>query len=160
MKDFLLIFVILLVSFCGKGQNTLTKLKETDEIFTSVEENPKFIGGEKAMYDFIYGNLKYPERAKEQGVKGKVFLKFVVEKDGSIGDVSVLKGIGAGCDEEAIFIIKNMPKWISGKQNGNPLRVYFTMPITFGDNSGIIKKGIIDNKMSKPDWYAPAYRKQ
>lgn len=102
-----------------------------DEIFTTVEQNPEFPGGIKEMYSFIGKNLKYPSAAQRANVSGKVFAKFVVEKDGSLGDVQILKGIGFGCDEEAQRVLKSMPKWNPGKQNGRNVRVFFTMPISF-----------------------------
>jgi periplasmic protein TonB len=102
-----------------------------DEIFTTVEQNPEFPGGIKEMYGFIGKNLKYPSAAQRANVSGKVFAKFVVEKDGSLGDVQILKGIGFGCDEEAQRVLKSMPKWNPGKQNGRNVRVFFTMPISF-----------------------------
>lgn len=108
----------------------LGKAKE-EEIFTTVEQNPEFPGGQTAMYRYIGDNMKYPSAAQRANVSGKVFVKFVVERDGSIGDIQVLKGIGFGCDEEATRVIKSMPKWSPGRQNGRNVRVYFTMPISF-----------------------------
>jgi len=102
-----------------------------DEIFSTVEEQPEFPGGIKEMYGFIGKNLKYPSAAQRANVSGKVFVKFVVEKDGSLGDIQILKGIGFGCDEEAQRVSKSMPKWNPGKQNGRNVRVFFTMPISF-----------------------------
>lgn len=102
-----------------------------EEIFTAVEQNPEYPGGTSAMYRFIGENLKYPSAAQRANVSGKVFVKFVVEKDGSIGDVQILKGIGFGCDEEASRVIKQMPKWKPGRQNGRDVRVYYTIPINF-----------------------------
>lgn len=102
-----------------------------DEIFTTVEQQPEFQGGLKEMYAFIGKNLKYPSQAQRANVSGRVFAKFVVERDGRIGDVQILKGIGFGCDEEAQRVIKSMPKWNPGKQNGRSVRVFFTMPINF-----------------------------
>jgi TonB family protein len=102
-----------------------------DEIFTTVEYQPEFPGGIKEMYGFIGKNLKYPSAAQRANVSGKVFVKFVVEKDGSLGDIQILKGIGFGCDEEAQRVSKSMPKWNPGKQNGRNVRVFFTMPISF-----------------------------
>ncbi|PLK44622.1 energy transducer TonB [Emticicia sp. TH156] len=102
-----------------------------DEIFTTVEQQPEFPGGLKEMYAFIGKNLKYPSAAQRANISGRVFAKFVVEKDGRIGDVQILKGIGFGCDEEAQRVIKSMPKWNPGKQNGRSVRVFFTMPINF-----------------------------
>ncbi|MCU0324005.1 MAG: TonB family protein [Spirosomaceae bacterium] len=102
-----------------------------DEIFTSVEQQPEFPGGNIEALKYIGKNLKYPSAAQRANVSGKVFVKFVVEKDGSIGDVQILKGIGFGCDEEASRVIKTMPKWSPGKQNGRNVRVWFTLPISF-----------------------------
>jgi protein TonB len=101
------------------------------EIFTVVEEQPGYPGGDEARIKFLQENIKYPEEAKELGVQGKVFVTFVVEVDGSITDVRVLRGIGAGCDEEAIRVVKSMPRWVPGKQRGQPVRVQFNLPIKF-----------------------------
>ncbi len=101
------------------------------EIFTVVEEQPGYPGGEEARIRFLQESIKYPEEAKELGIQGKVFVTFVVEVDGSITDVRVLRGIGGGCDEEAIRVVKSMPKWVPGKQRGVPVRVQFNLPIKF-----------------------------
>ena len=101
------------------------------EIFTVVEEQPGYPGGDEARIKYLQDNIKYPDEAKELGVQGKVFVTFVVEVDGSITDVRVLRGIGAGCDEEAIRVVKGMPKWVPGKQRGVPVRVQFNLPIKF-----------------------------
>jgi protein TonB len=101
------------------------------EIFTVVEEQPQYPGGEETRIKFLQDNIKYPEEAKELGIQGKVFVTFVVETDGSITDVKVLRGIGGGCDEEAIRVVKSMPRWIPGKQRGVPVRVQFNLPIKF-----------------------------
>lgn len=107
--------------------------KEADnqEVFTTVEENPSFPGGVKALFAFVGKNLKYPIAAQEANVSGKVFVKFVVRKDGTVSDIKVLQGIGFGCDEETVRVIAQMPKWSPGKQNGKPVSVYFTMPVNF-----------------------------
>lgn len=102
-----------------------------EEIFTTVEQNPEFPGGVSAMYKYIGQNIKYPAAAQRANVAGKVFVRFVVERDGSIGDVQVMKGIGFGCDEEAIRVIKSMPKWSPGKQNGRTVRVFYNMPVSY-----------------------------
>ena len=101
------------------------------EIFTVVEESPGYPGGEEARIKFLRENIKYPEEAKELGVQGKVFVTFVVEVDGSISNVRVLRGIGSGCDDEAVRVVKSMPKWVPGKQRGVPVRVQFNLPINF-----------------------------
>lgn len=102
-----------------------------DEIFTIVEEQPTPNGGMSAFYDFVRKNLKYPSQARRMGIEGKVFVQFVVDKDGTITDVQAIKGIGAGCDEEAIRVLKNHPKWKPGKQRGRAVRVRMVIPITF-----------------------------
>jgi TonB family protein len=101
------------------------------EVYTVVEVMPQFPGGNEAMMQFIRDNLVYPEMAKEVGVQGKVICNFTVGKDGEVYDVNVLRGIGYGCDQEAIRVIKMMPKWIPGKQNGRPVNVKFNLPISF-----------------------------
>jgi protein TonB len=80
---------------------------------------------------YLQESIKYPEEAKELGIQGRVFVTFVVEVDGSITDVRVLRGIGGGCDEEAVRVVKAMPKWVPGKQRGVPVRVQFNLPIKF-----------------------------
>jgi protein TonB len=104
---------------------------EEEEIFMVVEDQPGFPGGERERMTYLVKNIKYPTMAKESGIQGTVFLSFVVEKDGSITGVRVLRGIGGGCDEEAIRVVKAMPKWKPGKQRGKPVRVQFSMPIKF-----------------------------
>jgi len=108
----------------------LGKPKE-EEIFTAVEQNPEFPGGTSEMYKYINSKIKYPPAAQRANISGRVFVKFVVEKDGSIGKIEILKGIGFGCDEEAERVIKDMPKWNPGRQNGKNVRVFFTMPVFY-----------------------------
>ncbi len=104
---------------------------EETHIFLVVENMPEFPGGESSMYKFIGNNIEYPRMAKESGISGRVFVTFVVERNGSVTDVQVLRGIGGGCDEEAVRVIKMMPKWNPGKQRGKPVRVQYRMPIKF-----------------------------
>ena len=109
----------------------IVEIEENNLPFTSVEETPSFMGGVKEMYKFLAQNLKYPSAAQRANIQGKVFLKFIVEKDGSITGVETMKGIGFGCDEEATRVVKLMPKWIAGRQNGRNVRVIFTIPVFF-----------------------------
>lgn len=104
---------------------------QEQEIFTVVESMPSFPGGDAARMKFLQDNIKYPQMARESGIQGTVYVTFVVETDGSVTDVRVLRGIGGGCDEEAIRVIKEMPKWNPGMQRGKPVRVQFNMPIKF-----------------------------
>ncbi|RNL53362.1 energy transducer TonB [Pedobacter jejuensis] len=96
-----------------------------------VDEYPEFEGGMKAWAKYIQRNLRYPFEAQEKGTTGKVFLSFVVEKDGSISNVTLVRGIGSGCDEEAMKVIKKSPAWKPGKNKGTPVRVRYNLPINF-----------------------------
>ena len=102
-----------------------------EEIFQFVEQQPEPRGGMTAFYDFVKENLRYPAAAVRGGIQGKVYLQFVVDKQGNIGDIQVLKGIGFGCDEEAIRVLKASPKWSPGKQRGKPVKVRMSVPIHF-----------------------------
>jgi len=100
-------------------------------IFTVVESMPGFPGGDHAIIKYLGNNINYPEMARESGIQGRVFVTFVVEKDGQVSNVKVLRGIGGGCDEEAIRVVQQMPNWIPGKQRNIPVRVQFNLPIRF-----------------------------
>jgi periplasmic protein TonB len=110
---------------------TDTNKSEDEVLFVVVEESPEFPGGDKARFKYISENVQYPEAAREKKIQGTVFVSFVVEADGAISNVTVLRGIGGGCDEEAVRVIENMPKWTPGKQRGKNVRVKFNMPIKF-----------------------------
>jgi len=102
-----------------------------DEIFTVVEDQPEPAGGMAAFYKYVGKNMKYPTQARRMGIEGRVFVQFVVDKDGSITEVKAIKGIGAGCDEEAERVLRNAPKWKPGKQRGRAVKVRMVLPITF-----------------------------
>jgi periplasmic protein TonB len=104
---------------------------EEQQIFMVVESMPEFPGGEAALHQYLAENIKYPQMAKESGIQGRVFVTFVVERNGKVTDVKVLRGIGGGCDEEAIRVVQNMPSWTPGKQRGKPVRVQFNLPVKF-----------------------------
>ena len=105
--------------------------EDENKIFMIVEQMPQFPGGEQEMMKFISENLKYPGKAQEAGVSGKVIVNFVVGKDGKITQIKVVRGIGSGCDEEAIRVLQKMPPWTPGMMGGKAVPVYFTFPITF-----------------------------
>ncbi|MCR9250465.1 MAG: energy transducer TonB [bacterium] len=109
--------------------------EEVEQIFTIVEDKPGFPGGDAAMYKYLGKNINYPSQARRMGIEGRVFVQFVVNKDGSISDVQAIKGIGAGCDEEAERVIKSMPKWKPGKQRGRPVKVRMVLPVFFKLNN-------------------------
>ena len=101
------------------------------ESFTVVEQQPEFPGGTAALGQYLGKNLRYPAAAQRANISGRVFISFVVNTDGSIQDVQVLKGLGFGTDEEAQRVVKGMPKWRPGKQSGRPVRVKYNLPINF-----------------------------
>ena len=105
--------------------------KDVDAIVDYVEQMPYYPGGDSEMMSFLYKNLTYPVIDLELGTQGTVIVRFVVEKDGSIGTVDVLRPLSSNCDKEAIRVIKKMPNWIPGKQNGVAVRVYYTIPVRF-----------------------------
>ncbi len=107
-----------------------------DTVYQIAEEMPKFPGGEQAMIKFVAENINYPQEAKDKEIAGRVFVSFVVEKDGSVSNVKVVRGIGGGCDEEAARVIKGMPKWKPGMQKGKPVRVNYMMPVFFKLDGG------------------------
>lgn len=102
-----------------------------EPIFTVVESEPEFPGGMEALYKYLAQNIKYPQLARENGITGKVYVQFVVEKDGSIANPRILRDIGGGCGAEAIRVVKAMPKWSPGKQRGKAVRVQFNLPVNF-----------------------------
>jgi protein TonB len=115
----------------GKEEPVEPPKPAEDEIFTAVEQNAEFPGGPAAFGRYLQRSLKYPSAAQRANVGGKVYVQFVVNTDGSIQDVQVIKSVGFGCDEEAIRVIKSGPKWNPGKQAGRAVRSRFTQPITF-----------------------------
>lgn len=107
--------------------------EETEEVinFYVIEEKPEFPGGEAAMFQWISKNIKYPEIAKENGIQGKVYVQFVIGKDGKVSDVQVVRGVDPSLDKEAVRVIQSMPAWKPGKQRGKPVKVSFQLPINF-----------------------------
>lgn len=101
------------------------------EIFSHVEVPPSFPGGERELMKWLQENITYPVIAAEQGIQGRVILRFVVGPDGSVGSVEVQRSLDPSCDKEALRVVKKMPKWIPGKQNGNAVYVYYTLPVLF-----------------------------
>ena len=102
-----------------------------EEIFIFVEQEPEFPGGENAMYQFLSSNLVYPKAARENGIQGKVFIEFIVEKNGQIDSIRVIRSVSPELDAEAVRVISMMPKWKPGKQKGENVRARFRLPINF-----------------------------
>ena len=126
MKNTLLLLCIILAPACYAQMSIPTT--GASQAYIAVDEKP---APGFDLNNYLSENLKYPPEARQKKIQGRVVVKFVVNEDGSISDAQALRGIGGGCDEEAIRVINAMPKWISGKQKGKLVKVYFTQPITF-----------------------------
>jgi len=105
--------------------------KVPDAVFVVVEEMPLFPGGEKALLDFIYSNIQYPEKAKQENIQGRVILRFCINYKGGVEQVTVIKGVDPSLDNEAVRVIKMLPQWQPGKQGGKPVNVWYSVPVTF-----------------------------
>jgi protein TonB len=139
----LLIYVISL-NANAQGIPPLSSQEDHNDknIYTVVEEMPAFPGGDRGLVAYLAENIKYPPVAIEAGVTGTVFITFVIGKDGKVENVKVLRGIGGGCDDEAVRVVSNMPAWLPGKQRGQPVMVQFNLPIKFSleDGKGLPSK--------------------
>jgi protein TonB len=105
--------------------------EEETKIFTVVEQMPSFPGGEAALMQYLSKNIKYPPFAEENNIQGRVICTFVVERDGSVSDIRIARSVDPSLDKEAIRVVSGMPKWIPGRQNGQMVRVKYTLPVTF-----------------------------
>lgn len=112
----------------GTGTGVVEAAPPKEEIFTYVEQMPE---SPYSIPEFLNKNLRYPEFARQNNIQGKVLVRFLVSETGDVSDVTVIRGIGGGCDEEAKRVVAKFPKWKPGKQNGRPVKVLFTLPITF-----------------------------
>lgn len=117
--------------FMGFESPSSTALSTSDKIYESVDEEPKFPGGQAAMLQYVASHIKYPEVAQENGIQGRVTVQFVVTKRGSIGQVKVVSGVSPELDKEAIRVVKSLPKFTPGKLNGSPVNAWYTFPISF-----------------------------
>jgi protein TonB len=120
-------FVLSIMLFSGIAKEVYGQ----EEIFDVVEKNPSFPGGHEAINAYMMENMSYPDSAKIMGVEGTVYLQFVVETDGSITNIKILRDIGYGCAEEAVRLVKSMPKWNPGTHRGKAVRVRYNCPIIF-----------------------------
>lgn len=115
-------------------KTVITSKSDDSNVFEYVEQMPQFPGGEAALLKYISKNIKYPAIALEEGIQGKVMLRFVVMGNGMVGEVQLLKSLDSSCDREAIRVVKSLPKFIPGRQQGKPVSVWYTLPITFEIN--------------------------
>ena len=107
------------------------KVPVEEEVYNVVEIMPEYPGGQKAMFEFIVNNMEYPVKAREKGVEGVVYVNFVINKTGAVTKAKVMRGIGSGCDEEALRVVNAMPDWNPGLQRGKPVNVSFNLPVKF-----------------------------
>lgn len=127
-KTFIALIICMVFAAGTRAQDTT---KTQPHIFVAVEHEPGFPGGIPEFYKYIGANLKYPRVASILGLTGKVYLTFVVDKDGSVTEVKPVKCLGAGCESEAVRVVSMSPKWSPGIQKGRAVRVQYTMPVTF-----------------------------
>ena len=115
--------------------DTKNEVIEDNQVYdlVAIQEQPGFPGGDAELFKFLQKNIQFPPVEKENGIQGKVFITFVVDKDGSVTSVEIYKGLkgGPGCDKEAVRVVKMMPKWSPGKQNGKSVKVRYILPIHF-----------------------------
>ncbi|HCS22043.1 MAG TPA: hypothetical protein DIW47_16055 [Bacteroidetes bacterium] len=148
MKNIILFLTIFAFAVSASGQNKggtspdtievkkpaevgIREVTDEPEIFVVVEEMPEFPGGTDSMTKFIWSNLNYPDSAVRHNIQGKVAVQFVIDEEGRVTDPKIVKGLGWGCDEEVLRIVKLMPNWTPGKQKGKPVKVRFVLPIRF-----------------------------
>ena len=122
-----LMMLVLLFSFMTSTAQT----KKNNMVFDVVEVMPQFPGGQIAMLQYLMKNIKYPEQAMKEGIQGRVAVRFIVEKDGSISDVKPILSVHPLLNKEAVRVVESMPKWTPGKHNGKPVRVRFNLPVMF-----------------------------
>lgn len=132
VKKILIVITLILYGVAASAQNDTVGIDEGNEIFfVPFEVDPEFPGGIDALYDYICCNVSYPAEAREKGISGKVYVSFVVERDGSVTDVKVLRDIGGGCGEAVVEAVKNMPRWKPAFQGKKPVSTQFNLPVNF-----------------------------
>ena len=136
LEFFLMLFFAALLAIPGNAQND-------DKVFYVVEEMPEFPGGDKELRQYIANNVEYPEEAQKNNIEGKVFVSFVVAKDGNVKDAKIERGVAPSIDNEALRVVNSLPKWTPGKQRGQAVNVKFTVPINFelGGKKNTVESG-------------------
>ena len=136
MKKIILTIALALMGTALSAQNvdaveTEPQAAALEDVFVVVEVDPEFPGGMEALYHYLSSNIKYPTQAKQEKIQGTVFVSFVIEKDGSVSNIKVLRDIGGGCGQEAVRVVQQMPKWKPGRQRGQRVRTQYNLPIKF-----------------------------
>lgn len=137
MKRFLWIVMMLPMAFVSMaGSLTSTELEKSEEVFLSADKMPEFPGGMAAMQNYLATNVQYPLEAQEKGIQGRVICQFIINTDGTVSDVKVMRNVDKLLEAEAIRVIENMPKWSPGIKDNKIVRVKYTLPITFRLQAG------------------------
>lgn len=129
MKQAIYLLLLLMLSAGASAQNQ--KAANKTEAYAVVERMPQYPGGEDSLMVFLGRNMRYPVIAAENGIQGKVIVRFVVQKDGSIGDVEIVRSLDAACDKEVIRLVRSMPRWKPGILNNKPVSVWYSLPVNF-----------------------------
>ncbi len=122
---------ILTLFILSSNTAAIAQTDSQPQVYTIVEQKAEFVGGNEALNTYIASNLSYPETARDKGIQGVVYVSFVILETGKVSDVKVLRGIGGGCDEEAVRVVNSMPDWIPGSQRGKAVRIRYNLPIRF-----------------------------
>ena len=148
LKPLLPALCVILFPGISHAQQATKNDSAKENVFMYVEEMPEFPGGQAELMKFLQQNLQYPADARASGTEGRVVAQFIVDEKGSISDITILHGIYPSCDSEVVRVIAAMPKWNPGKQNGNAVKVYFKLPVTFKLNEA---------DLTKPNITLPSY---
>jgi protein TonB len=137
MKNFLLVAFLLTSTACwsqtaSNVQSSSTATVDSiNKVYTIAEQMPQFPGGDKKLYTFLAKNIHYPAQAREKNIQGTVYVSFVVSQDGTLSDIKVVHGVDGGISEEAVRVVKLMPKWVPGTKNGKTVNVLINLPVSF-----------------------------
>lgn len=138
MKKILSLLLLVAFGFAASAQSNEvtpnTAINNDEEVFVVVEHDPEFPGGMEKLYRYLASNIHYPAEAKAEKIQGRVFVSFVIEKDGSVSNIKLLRDIGGGCGEEAVRVVAAMPRWKPGRQHGRRVRTQYNLPINFNLN--------------------------
>jgi len=132
---------------CALASFGISHAQKTDSVYQKVEVMPEFPGGENKLYEFLAANIEYPRIARENGIAGTVYAVFVINKNGSIANAKIVRDIGGGCGAAVLKVVKQMPKWTSGRLGDKPVRVEYTLPVSFEE----IKDEKQEKKLSKKE---------
>ena len=131
MKKFLIMALMALFGLTTVSAQKTVVAKKNQQVFDVVEKMPEYPGGQAALFEYLSTNVKYPADAEKQKIQGRVLVTFVVNTDGSITDIEVVRKAFPSLDAEAVRVISGMPKWIPGEQKGQKVRVKYTVPLSF-----------------------------